>query len=137
MGDDANIKSKKYGDLMYTLYLDDPWKHTAGPRQRFGVGLLVKEEEDGNLASSPRSKMKELLLEVNNALTQPKPKGARDEMTKTDLFKLQEYLIADLPSVKAGVAQFSYTGGFVSALVSSYKVSVTLLLLLTIYCCCC
>jgi hypothetical protein len=111
----ANVTKRQYPDLLYALYLDDPSTMNAR-RIRFGTGILVGESgedrKDKLLAMNP-----EIEAKVNNgALAGP-------DITNMDRFRLKTWEVVDLPSVDAAVLQFPHTGGFVSALLTAYRVS--------------
>lgn len=108
---DVGLKPKQYADTMYTLYMDDPAK-LGGRRQRFACGHL----------SSPGDKLIKRALLEKNAEFVPATKADIYELAAGKLWPKLPYQAATLPTVAAATVQFPFTGGFVSALVHSYKV---------------
>ena len=106
---DLEIKSKSYGDLFYSLYLDNPLLQ-SGPQQRFATGILV--------VNRSQKALKQQLLDRN----QQQNTKEKDSQTCHQ----ESWMVADLPSVNAAVLQYPCTNGFVSLLITSYKVSATL-----------
>ena len=116
VGKTANVSTADYPDLMYSLYLDNPMD-VSGGRQRSGTGLLLdkkglEEKGQGLLDSNPS--LEEEYAKMDET--------AKEDLTASARFKLLPWDSTTLPSVDAAVVQFPHTGGFVSALVSSYKV---------------
>ena len=113
---DLNVTPDKFVDLMYTLYLDDPTVH-GGPNQRFATGILV----DG---SRPGKALKHTLLhDKNPIIATMEPAGVKEDVTPLAEYQRQPWKHVNLPSVDAAVVQFPYTNGFVSILITSYRVS--------------
>ena len=131
---DLQVTPGNYVDLMYNLYLDDPML-VGGPNQRFATGILVDHH-----GSSPSDQLsyKETLLQSNAGIIAAAAAAARameaaatgkpkkqDATTTTpqEHFRRQPWEVVSLPSVDAAVVQFPYTNGFVSLLITSYRVS--------------
>lgn len=112
IGKDLELKPREYPDLLYSLYLDNPWE-VGGRRQRFASGILVDNRGKD---------MKKKLLDMNpSILAQQKGKDL-SELPAFELWPATEYESTSLPSLDAAVANFPFTNGFVSALILSYKV---------------
>jgi hypothetical protein len=78
-------------------------------RQRFGTGIIV----DGSGKSIKRK-----VLSMNEAIAKMPPVETSDDVSTR-----QKWEFSDLPSVDAAIVQFPSTNGFVSALITSYRVS--------------
>lgn len=87
------------GDFMYSIFLDTP-AHVPSGKTRYFSGALT--QKDGK-------KMKSKLIE-----SQKNP--PLNDCVRGD------YEIVRIPKVKAGVAQFPFTNGFVSALILTHKI---------------
>ena len=105
---ELNITQARQADLIYALYLDDPML-VAAQRQRFGTGVLVGGSEKS---------IKAKVLSMNAAIAKLPPVP-----TSEAELAHQMWAFSDLPSVDAAVIQFPSTNGFVSALITSYRVS--------------
>ena len=105
---ELNITQARQADLIYALYLDDPML-VAAQRQRFGTGVLVGGSEKS---------IKAKVLSMNAAIAKLPPVP-----TSEAELAHQMWAFSDLPSVDAAVIQFPSTYGFVSALITSYRVS--------------
>jgi hypothetical protein len=105
---DLNITQAQNADFLYAVYLDDPMV-VAAQRQRFGTGVLV----DGS-----RKSIKTKALKLNEAIAKIPP-AERSEEVSTH----HKWEFSNLPSVDAAIVQFPSTYGFVSALITSYRVS--------------
>ena len=110
---DIHLKKQDYGDLMYSLYLDNG-AEVSGRRQRFACGILVDK--------SGLDK-KEALLDMNEEIRALQEANTDDDPPALQLWKQTSYESISLPSVDAAVLQFPCTNGIVSSLVLSYKVS--------------
>lgn len=108
---DLNITQAQNADFLYAVYLDDPMV-VAAQRQRFGTGVLV----DGS-----RKSIKTKALKLNEAIAKIPP-AERSEEVSTH----HKWEFSNLPSVDAAIVQFPSTYGFVSALITSYKIIPTL-----------
>jgi len=97
----------KFDDSLYAVYVDD---FTNGFGRYFS-GILI----DGS-----QSELKNRLLETN-VNTDIHEKN-RDDKSAENRFLRLKYEVGDLPSVRAAVATFPFTDGFVSALLHNYKV---------------
>ena len=117
------MKEKEHGNILYTLYLDDPLV-INGRNQRFASGILLNDDTVTTKQESNQER-KSLLMGMNAEIVDPTQKEI-DELAAYELWPRLTYQSQQLPSGRAAVAQFAFTNGFVSALVHSYKV-----------CCCC
>eukprot|EP00542_Grammatophora_oceanica_P018963 CAMPEP_0194049494 /NCGR_PEP_ID=MMETSP0009_2-20130614/30708_1 /TAXON_ID=210454 /ORGANISM="Grammatophora oceanica, Strain CCMP 410" /LENGTH=274 /DNA_ID=CAMNT_0038695661 /DNA_START=64 /DNA_END=888 /DNA_ORIENTATION=+ len=113
IGKDLEINSKNFSGLMYSLYLDNPG-FNGGPRQRLAGGILV--DKKGMV-------MRDALMNTKNEEIRAKPEPKEDdELTASQRWAYLEYKSVTLPSLDAAVLEFPYTSGFLSALITSYKV---------------
>lgn len=112
---DLNLSEEEWDDLLYNVYLDEEPKVPAGT-QRFMGGVLFPSRND-----KPSNEMKRTLREYNEA-TKPLPIEEERNVNIDELYAGKLYEFGSLPRVEAGVAQFPFTNGFVSALIHSYKV---------------
>lgn len=102
---------KEIGDLLYSLYLDDPM--TIGVRPpRFASGILVDRKG---------ADKKKTLLGMNDVIRQ-RQISENDDLPAYKLWECTTYESTLLPRVDAAVVQFPFTDGIVSALVLSYRV---------------
>ena len=92
-GDDSG-----YDDDLYAVYIDMTAEYNSVGR--FFTGILIDES---------KAPMKQTLLETNM------------QIKKKDKNEIP-YEIGDLPSVRAAVAKFPWTDGFVSGLLHNFKV---------------
>lgn len=111
---DVHVHPKREaGDLLYSLFLDDPTTMMNGHNLRFACGLLVDNEGQDK---------KQTLLAMNDEIR----KLQMSEETDLSLLQMWErstYETTSLPSVDSAVVQFPFTDGIASALVLNYKVS--------------
>ena len=105
-----NLTKANHSNLLYALYLDDP---SLTSRTRFGIGILAGK------SGKPLSVK---LLKKNKELAKEPIPADESVLTNMERFRTLEWLKVDLPSVDAAVVRFPHTGGFVSALITSYKV---------------
>eukprot|EP00568_Trieres_chinensis_P014904 CAMPEP_0183326226 /NCGR_PEP_ID=MMETSP0160_2-20130417/81626_1 /TAXON_ID=2839 ORGANISM="Odontella Sinensis, Strain Grunow 1884" /NCGR_SAMPLE_ID=MMETSP0160_2 /ASSEMBLY_ACC=CAM_ASM_000250 /LENGTH=265 /DNA_ID=CAMNT_0025494165 /DNA_START=54 /DNA_END=851 /DNA_ORIENTATION=- len=96
-----------WADLMYAVYLDGE-EVPVGMRRFFGGTLVDAKTNDG------KETRRKLMDEVNNEI-----KIVDDD----SWLEKVPYEEGKLPRVKAGVTQFPFTNGFVSALIHTYKVN--------------
>jgi len=111
-------KQKKENDetveaFTYHVYLDDP-SQMGGRRQRWMSGLLVGDDKLGQV--------EKMMVLNEKGKRQPTATEAEDKSAR-EIFHMLPYEQADLPAVDSLVVQFPHTGGFVSSLILSYKVS--------------
>lgn len=111
IANDAKIKKREYGDLLYSLYLDDPLT-TGGRTLRFACGILVDRKGKDIMKA---------LLGMNDEIRKLQTPDDED-IPAFNLWKRITYESISLPSLDAAVVQFPYTNGIVSALVLSYRV---------------
>jgi len=103
-------KSAPTEDLFYTLFLDNSGDGSVGAlNQRYASGMLNGSSED-----------KETLLS-KNAKTKKLSKAEQEEKSFMELKDTIHYETATLPKVKALACNFPFTNGFVSALITTYK----------------
>lgn len=95
-----------FDDILHAVYIDLDTTHSGVGR--YFAGILIDE----SMAS-----YKQTLLDRNNSSLFSNKTD--DEMAKYDHI---QYQVGDLPSVRAIVATFPWTDGFVSALLHNYKV---------------
>mmetsp|Transcript_12187 Transcript_12187/g.18415 ORF Transcript_12187/g.18415 Transcript_12187/m.18415 type:complete len:289 (-) Transcript_12187:168-1034(-) len=113
---------KSFDDKLYAVYIDD----VTTSNGRFFSGLLTSEDSSANgkkhedSALNSDHSMKQRLLDSPNREMSDFQRKERNE------FERREYIIGTLPSVKCAVATFPYTDGFVSALLTNYKVFPTI-----------
>jgi hypothetical protein len=119
-GDGAHTQAERNKErnnneaMMYHVYLDDPMR-MGGRRQRWMSGIMA--------GSEGKPKIEQLV-----ALNKHMKTLTKDELeTKSakEVFETLRYEETDLPSVDALVLQFPFTSGFVSALMLSYRVSIS------------
>mmetsp|Transcript_22526 Transcript_22526/g.25642 ORF Transcript_22526/g.25642 Transcript_22526/m.25642 type:complete len:437 (+) Transcript_22526:600-1910(+) len=117
MGTALNISRNDYSDLVYALYLDNPME-VGGGQQRFATGLLFdKKKKDKNY--QPQIIQEMTSTNINND---------KKESSNLEEYQNQPWEKQELPSTKGvTTTQFPHTGGFVSALLISYRVIPTLL----------
>ena len=117
---DLGVKPSQYGNVMYTIYLDDPLV-VNGRRQRFAGGILLNDQ-----TVTPKQETNEerrrLLMDMNDQIKDPSKKEY-EELAAYELWPRLKYTSQELPSVKAAVVEYKFSNGFVSALLHSYKVS--------------
>ena len=112
IAEDLDVKKIDYGDLLYSLYLDDP-NRLGGRQQRFACGILVDRKG---------ADMKRTLMGMNKDIKEEQQTAEEEDLPAIKLWKRTVYESTSLPSVDAAVAQFPYTGGLVSALVLHFRV---------------
>jgi len=103
-------KSAPTEDLFYTIFLDNSGDGSVGANnQRYASGMLNGSPKD-----------KETLLSKNTKA--PKLSAAEEEEKSfTEIQHTIQYEAATLPKVKALACNFPFTNGFVSALITTYK----------------
>lgn len=117
VGDDLHLKKSEYGDLLYSLYLDDG-KSMAGRTMRYASGVLVDKQGMDK---------KEALMEMNdNEIRILQEENTDEDPPALKLWNLTPYQETSLPSVDSAVVQFPSTNGIVSALVLQYRVSLSM-----------
>mmetsp|Transcript_26591 Transcript_26591/g.37452 ORF Transcript_26591/g.37452 Transcript_26591/m.37452 type:complete len:299 (-) Transcript_26591:240-1136(-) len=106
-------RSAPMEDLFYSLFLDNSGGTVGASRQRFAAGMLNGSEEH-----------KETLLSKNAKAKGSLTPEEQEEISFTEYSKKHiKYEIASLPkNVKAYACNFQFTNGFVSNLISTYKV---------------
>eukprot|EP00546_Thalassionema_frauenfeldii_P007993 CAMPEP_0178908238 /NCGR_PEP_ID=MMETSP0786-20121207/7812_1 /TAXON_ID=186022 /ORGANISM="Thalassionema frauenfeldii, Strain CCMP 1798" /LENGTH=277 /DNA_ID=CAMNT_0020580119 /DNA_START=402 /DNA_END=1235 /DNA_ORIENTATION=+ len=102
IGNSYNLSRSKYKDLLYTTYLDHPYQ-VGGSQQRFATGFLLQKKGEYEPLPTPQDRLK----------TDP---------SRLQQFQQQAFQFQDMPSVPASVATFPHSLGFVSALITSYKI---------------
>jgi len=107
LGGGTESSEIKFDDSLYAVYVDN---FTSGWGRYFS-GILIDQSQ---------SELKERLLETN-ANTDIHEQN-RDDKSAENKFLRLKYEVGDLPSVRAAVATFPFTDGFVSALLHNYKV---------------
>lgn len=117
---DLGVKESEYGNTMYTVYLDDPLV-VNGRRQRFAGGILLNEQTV-TVKQETNEERRRILMGKNADIKDPSPKEV-EELAAYELWPRLKYAALELPSVKAAVVEYTFTNGFVSALLHSYKVS--------------
>ena len=98
-------KTTSYDDILYSVFIDNADADVNMGDGRFFGGILIDKSQ---------SSLKDGLFELNGV--------DASKMDNSDM-KMTPYEVGDLPSVRAALAVFPYTGGFVSALLHNYKVS--------------
>lgn len=116
---DLKIKERHYEDIMYNVYLDDPLV-IMGRAQRFASGILLNDSTK-TTQQETNEERKSILMGKNQEITEPTPEEIK-ELPTYELWGKLKYHSHEFPQVKAAVVQFSFTNGFVSALIHSYKV---------------
>ena len=112
---DLNIKPRESSDVIYTIYLDNPVKVSGGRNQRFASGLLV------NLKSEHGQDWKTQLLQLNDHIVPPTRTEVL-ELPASELWKRLRYKSAQLPEARVARTYFTFTNGFVSSLILTYKI---------------
>ncbi|KAL7571772.1 hypothetical protein ACA910_002863 [Epithemia clementina (nom. ined.)] len=107
------LKTREFADKIYTIYLDDP-RALGGRQQRFASGVLYKNNEVDE-------EQMNFLLSKNKDVVPPTSEELLD-LGALELWPKLEYKVAELPSSRAASVQFTYTGGFVSAIVLSMRI---------------
>ena len=105
----------KYDNSLYCVYVDK----LIGGFGRFLCGILIDKSQ---------SDLKDRLLGTNKRAEELRIKynegKENDDDNSEKQFLRQDYLVGDLPSVRAAVARFPFTDGFTSALLHNYKVCI-------------
>jgi len=104
MDPDQPIAKDTFTNLTYSVFLDDTDVFVPGGSGRFCAGVLLDQT---TLYISDK------LLEKNSG-----PNRKNEENS----FWSHNYTVTDLPKVRAAVATFPFTNGFISALIHKYKV---------------
>jgi len=112
---DLGLKPKQTTDIIYTIFLDHPNTVPGGRNHRFASGLLASKKLENSDA------LKQILLDWNEQI-QPPTRADVLDLPATDLWKRLRYKQETLPSVKAAIAYFPFTNGFVSSLIQNYKI---------------
>ncbi|CAB9499004.1 expressed unknown protein [Seminavis robusta] len=122
---DLNVKERQYESVMHTIYVDDPMT-VHGRRQRFAGGVLLTEQtpqllvaRDGTVTSNEERIATMAALNKEMKVT---TEQEQDDMPAADLWPRLKYQRQQLPAVRAAKVKFTFTNGFVSSLVHSYKV---------------
>lgn len=115
VAEDLNIKPEDTSDVIYTIYLDHPTKVNGGRNQRFASGLLV------NSKLEKAQEWKTQLLQLNEHIVPPTRTEVLD-LPAMALWKRLRYKSAILPEARVAMAYFTFTNGFVSSLILTYKV---------------
>lgn len=113
IGDDLHLNKKEYGDLLYSLFLDDGANMT-GRQMRFACGILVDKKGE---------EKKQSLLDMNEEIRVLQEANTDEDPPALTLWKQTSYESTSLPSVDAAVVQFPCSNGIVSSLVLQYRVS--------------
>ena len=114
--DEYKRRKKVVANKMYHVFLDNPTQ-MGGDRQRFMTGALVSDADKAEYCDP--------LLDLNTKVEKAKIKYKKleqEDKSTAEIFEETPYEAIELPSVKSLVVQFPFTGGFVSALIFSYKV---------------
>jgi hypothetical protein len=111
---DVQVHPKQeVGDLLYSLFLDDPTTTLNGHNLRFACGILADNEGQDK---------KQTLLEMNEEIRKLQTPDDSD-LSVLQMWERLTYKTTPLPSVDSAVVQFPFTDGIASALVLNYKVS--------------
>lgn len=113
IGDDLNVAKSDYGDLLYSLFLDDG-AYMSGRTMRYACGILVDKTGQDK---------KQTLLDMNTEIAKLQKENDNEDPPALELWKLTSYEETSLPSVDSAVLQFPTSNGIVSALVLQYRVS--------------
>lgn len=119
IGDDLGLTKGDYGDLLYSLFLDDG-ANLPGRSMRFACGVLVDKKG---------AEKKQALLNMNEEIRELQEANTDDDPPAHTLWKMTSYEEISLPSVDAAVVQFPSTNGITSSLVLQYRVSKVVLCL--------
>ena len=113
VGSDAGVAEADQDGVIYSVLLDvDSSAGVPGGSERLMTGVL-----NGGEATTKE------LLALNDNMTPIGPDAFVGDYNEGDKFGAHiPYETGSLPSVDAGVCQFVYTGGFMSALIYQYKV---------------
>ena len=123
---DIHVRDKDYDHVLYNLYMDDPLA-VNGRSQRFASGILLNQGMETAITNSKQHEFetneqrKTALLELNESIEDPTP-HEMEQMPAYELWKRLKYQTYELPPAKAAVAKYTFSNGFVSALLHSYKV---------------
>ena len=109
---ELGLKTRDFVDKLYTIYMDDP-RSLGGRQQRFASGFLIRDSDDQD--------KKEFLKSKNDEMFPPSPEEL-DSLRVLQLWPKLEYKTALLPTSRAATVQFTYTGGFVSAILLSMRI---------------
>jgi len=104
MDPDQPTAKDTFANLTYSVFLDDTDVSVPGGMGRFCTGILLDETT---------LYMRDKLLEKNS---EPNRKSEENSFWSYD------YTVTDLPKVRAAVATFPFTNGFISALIHKFKV---------------
>jgi len=113
VGSDAGVAEADQDGVIYSVLLDvDSSAGVPGGSERLMTGVL-----NGGEATTKE------LLALNDNMNPIGPDAFVGDYNEGDKFGAHiPYETGSLPSVDAGVCQFVYTGGFMSALIYQYKV---------------
>lgn len=117
IGDDLHLAKRDYGDLLYSLYLDDG-ANLAGRTMRYACGILI-DKKGGD--------KKRALLDMNEEIRVLQETNTDEDPPALELWKLTSYEETSLPSVDSAVVQFPSSNGIVSSLLLQYRVSENIL----------
>ena len=110
-------RKKMIQDKVYNIYLDNP-EDIGGYSQRFMIGALTSGGAERKSYCDP-------LFDKNPTIARNKKLHAHEpasEKSAGDLFNEAVYQSVTLPSVNSVAIKFTFSDGFSSALVLSYKV---------------
>jgi hypothetical protein len=118
----SNDIYQAYEPYLHAVYVDNLEYQVPSGTERYFSGILIDKSQIA---------WQNALMDLNKSIIAPNPspnnnekKEKKDEerLSFSEMFSSTKYEIADLPSLRASVAVFPYTNGFVSALLHQYKV---------------
>jgi hypothetical protein len=118
--DEFKRRKKQLEGKIYHVFLDDPF-HMGGSRQRYMSGVLVSDADKAEYCEP----LMALNPKIEKTIAKNKKIAFEDKST-AEIFQETPYEHVNLPSVNSLVVQFPFTNGFVSALIFSYKVCLTI-----------
>lgn len=116
-GISVNDRKKMIEDKFYHVYLDNP-KDVVGSNTRWMSGIMVSDDVEKMSYCDP-------LFEKNSGILTEKKLHEHvpyEEKKASELFHQAVYQSVSLPSVDSLAINFTYSGGFLSALVLSFKI---------------
>lgn len=106
------VKEGDADEYLYSIFVDNLDKDSRvvpDADKRFFAGIVTDKAG---------KEMKDILLNYANNIRKKKV----DDLNRMEELEELPYHVGKLPSVRAAVATFPYTGGFISALLNQYKV---------------
>jgi len=111
----------EYADFLYSMYIDDTSKVSAVDARYF-AGAMFHPDGSRDELSNTRKQGYKNILKIENRNVED---GEKVTKPQYESFCTQDkYEVQSLPPVKAGVAHFPNTNGFVSSVLQSLKVCV-------------